>query len=203
MRKGFKYFIICILSIFTLASSSIPNDYTEKWLAYWDTYSCPSPFTEEEILAIHSIPDQYRNWFVCWAKKYDVSIPIAVSIAMHESGFVATARNYNLDKEGFVWSVDRGIFQINSYYEDSFAKAFYHNNKKAFDPFNPEDNIQVGLAILKDLRDYFGNDVQVIRAFNIGLPTEARGWNVIKGDEYYAKVMKTYDHIMEPLSEKL
>ena len=109
------------------------------------------------------IKSPYIPWLIDRCALYDVPPEIAVSVAIVESNFTmaVSAENWN-------GSRDIGIFQINSRYVKWFEKALWYEYKD-FDPYDPKDNIEMGIIYLRHLYDHTGSWDKTVRAFHQGL----------------------------------
>lgn len=129
-----------------------------------------------------TINTPYLNWFINRAKTYDVPLNIALAVAIVESNItmVTSNRNYN-------GSHDIGIFQLNSHFIKWFERTLWYNNKK-FNPYDPKNNIEMGIIYLKYLYKYTGSWDKAIKAFNIGLSALSKNPN--KANKYLVKITK-------------
>lgn len=89
--------------------------------------------------------------------KYGVPIDLAFAIAAYESGFNPEAINRNVNKDGYIISIDRGLFQLNS-------KTFPN-----VDWFNPKENATYGIKYLKERYDVAGSWEGAVLLYNAGL----------------------------------
>jgi len=78
-----------------------------------------------------------------YAAKYNVSLSVAKRIVACESHNDPQAIRLNKTKAGVVWSEDIGLFQINSFYWQSYFK-----DKMGLDITKPDDNLKAGFWIL-------------------------------------------------------
>ncbi len=88
-----------------------------------------------------------------------VPVSLAFALARQESNFNPRAMNENI-RNGKVVSKDHGIYQINS----ARFKAQYKNHELEWF-YIPEYNIELGLAILKDLYEQYGHswDLSIVK----------------------------------------
>lgn len=93
------------------------------------------------------IPDELQKhiWDLCEENKIAYELVLAVIFA--ESEYNIEAKNVN--KNG---SKDRGLMQINSRFQNGHAE---NAGVEEFDPYNPYQNIIVGVNILVTERDYW------------------------------------------------
>ena len=88
-----------------------------------------------------------------------IPVSLAFALAAQESSFNPRAKNENI-KKGKVVSRDFGIYQINS---SRFKEQYKDHPLEWF--YVPENNIELGLAILKDLYEQYGHswDLSIVK----------------------------------------
>ncbi len=88
-----------------------------------------------------------------------IPVSLAFALAAQESSFNPRAKNENI-KKGKVVSRDFGIYQINS---SRFKEQYKDHPLEWF--YVPENNVELGLSILKDLYEQYGHswDLAIIR----------------------------------------
>ncbi len=67
-----------------------------------------------------------------------------IEIARCESHWNQSATHENLDKDGKIWTIDYGVFQISEHYWGEFFDKLGLDYKN-----NEQDNIEAGLMIYK------------------------------------------------------
>ncbi len=92
-----------------------------------------------------TIDSPYIGWFQEVCAMENIPLEIAISIAVVESNMQMV--NSKPNSNG---SIDIGIFQINSQYVNYFEEQLWYQNLP-FDVYDPEDNIRMGILILKHL----------------------------------------------------
>lgn len=82
--------------------------------------------------------------------KYGFSTSTVMEVIECESQMYGGAENKNIDKDGKVWSVDKGFLQINTYYHTEPMK------KLGLDIDNKWDSLEYGFMLMKEngLRDW-------------------------------------------------
>ncbi len=133
-----------------------------------------------ERLSGEEITSPYMDWLFDRCAIYDVPPEIAISVAIVESNFkmITSTENWNGSK-------DVGIFQINSRYVEWFEKALWYDERD-FDPYDPYENIEMGIIYLRHLYDYTSNWDKAVRAFHQGLHGLKKDPD--KSNAYFVKV---------------
>ncbi len=91
-----------------------------------------------------------------WATAYGVPVQTALAVAQRESGFSSSARGA---------SGEVGVMQLMPATSASLG----------VDPFNPEQNIEGGVRLLRDEYARFGDWSYALAAYNCGAACAARG----------------------------
>ncbi len=116
------------------------------------------------ILPIYAetITSPYLNWFIDRCAVHNVPLEIVLAVAIVESNIrmIISPSNSN-------GSHDIGIMQLNSRYLDYHRKMFWYKDR-AFNDNDPEDNIEMGILILKNLYKQTGSWDKAVQAYNIG-----------------------------------
>ncbi len=121
-----------------------------------------SPTQQEN--ALKSLPPELRGMFIVNSEKFGIDLDILVSIATWESGLNPRVVSYNKNSNTY----DRGLFQINSRYEEEFIWRYWDRTEK-FDHFNPEHSLYMACRILSTYRSFLGSEESAIRSYNTGL----------------------------------
>jgi hypothetical protein len=154
-------------SIISIVSKNITDTVkrTERPILLWI-------YINQNLDYFSKIPDKYRDFVINTA--YDANkLPLWAICETFgwESGWNPKAFHKNIDPDtGKVWSIDRGIGQICSAYQDQFVKQFYKGDPKKFNVWNPYDNLQVSIYHLADLLKTFDGDwYKALAAYNGGM----------------------------------
>jgi len=182
LKKTYFIFLFLIVSFAGLFAP--PYKYPNSFMPYL----VPPPYTysvdfnlpsllklkkaEDEIVQMRKwlaeysiIPVQYRKIVIHLNEEKKIGLPVQLiyNIVAYESAWYEHATNRNLNG-----SYDFGLMQLNSYYVDQFAKAYYTGDKP-FNPYNPEMNLEVGLKHFKWLVTYYNGDYFLsLQAYNAG-----------------------------------
>ncbi len=130
---------------------------------------------DDNLKFYFKIPEKYRDYAAtqCYEAGQLPLWALYVMIDL-ESGWNPKARHANKAYDPakdiwYVWSVDRGIGQICSAYQAAFVHDFYKGDPKKFNVWNWQDNLQVSIYHLADLRKTFnGNWYKAFAAYNGG-----------------------------------
>jgi hypothetical protein len=76
--------------------------------------------------------------------KYGFSTSSVMAVIKCESQMYGGAENKNIDKDGNVWSIDKGFLQINSYYHTDTMKSL------GLDINNKWDSLEYGFMLMKE-----------------------------------------------------
>lgn len=149
-----------------------------------DALATASPLNYKDQMAVNDAAkkvkakSEYDELFQKYGAKYGIDPDLLKTVAVKESGLRPGAINQN--KNG---TVDRGLMQLNSRYD---------NERGVADPFDPEQNIAAGAAVLaRSLKASNGNIREGLRRYNgTGSQAEAYAdktlaiYNKTRGDEY-------------------
>lgn len=115
------------------------------------------------MVKAETIDSEYLPWFqsVCAMENAPLEIAIAVSIVESNMQMV----NSELNSNG---SRDLGIMQINSRYVSYFEELLWYEDLP-FDVYDPEDNIRMGILILKHLYIETHEWDKAVMSYNRGL----------------------------------
>ena len=134
-------------------------------------YIVPLPANSETIDTPHI------EWFQEVCAIENIPLEIALGLAIVESNIQMI--NSEVNSNG---SIDIGIMQINSRYVNYFEEQLWYRDLP-FDVYDPEDNIRMGILILKHLYIETHEWDKAIRAYNRGLyKTKAdpdAGWDYL------------------------
>ena len=121
--------------------------------------------TDDIVLnyVLSMMPIRDRATFTGCCKKYHISPSLAAAQAWHESRF----RGYLLSPRNTNGSFDKGLFQLNSYEEDRFRRAYW--TEERFDPYDTKDNMTMAMKHLNDLlKENQNNHLLSLRLYNAG-----------------------------------
>ncbi len=110
-----------------------------------------------------TIDTPYIDWFQEVCALENIPLEIALGLAIVESNIQMI--NSEVNSNG---SFDIGIMQINSRYVSYFEEQLWYRDLP-FDVYDPEDNIRMGILILKHLYIETHEWDKAIRAYNRGL----------------------------------
>lgn len=111
--------------------------------------------------------------------EFDVPYELTLSVCYIESKFNANVNNAGLNSDG---TTDYGIMGLNDLYLPNNCDLY--NNGIIIDPYNPYENIYIGVQILEsNLRYFEGNVYDAANAYNLG----PCGWENMKysGQSWY------------------
>jgi soluble lytic murein transglycosylase-like protein len=111
------------------------------------------------------IPEKYLAELVDVCTEYDVPIQYMARLMWWESRWDETAIAENANG-----TRDVGLCGLNSGSAGDFAR--WYNDGRPYDPMTWRDNLRIGAAHLRSLRDATGSWVWAVMAYNMGL----RGW---------------------------
>lgn len=110
------------------------------------------------------------------AKQFNVPYELALAVCYVESEFTAVINNEGTNTDG---TTDWGIMGLNDLYLE--ANCVLYNEGIMIDPYNPYENIHIGIQILSDNLAYFdGNIYDAANAYNLGIS----GWETMKYNGY-------------------
>jgi hypothetical protein len=111
------------------------------------------------------------------ADAFDISPALAFSLAWEESRYNTRAESRENDNQ----SVDRGLFQLNSY-------SFPELGEEDF--FNPETNARCGMSYLRWCLDTSGSEVPALATYNAGLRRVTTGGTPKRTLDYISRVLQ-------------
>lgn len=150
-------------------------DYTNEQLQVKERWQKDIPLHEEL---------QEYTWKL--AQVYGVSYDLILA-TMYRENRAFNLKAINRNKDG---SVDKGLMQLNSKYYDEYAMMI-GVNPKDFDPFDPYQNILVGVNILKNRMSYWQN--KKVKNETELLHKTALGYNKgLHGSKKYIKRYRKY-----------
>ena len=123
--------------------------------------------------------------------EFGVPYELSLAVCYVESGFNPYTDNAGLNSDG---TIDYGMMGLNSSYLQSNCDIY--NNGVMIDPYNPYENIYIGVQILAYNYNYFcGNIYDTANAYNLG----AYGWESLKysgQDWYYGQKIIDYINLL-------
>lgn len=112
------------------------------------------------------VPEDIGRLLVKYAGKYGLPLEVVVRLSEVESNHGEYARSVRTNFDG---SYDIGILALNSNFIDYFSQRYFEGVPSEFDPYDPEDNIQTGLAYLAHLNRLTGGNLSsAVAAYNCG-----------------------------------
>lgn len=103
-------------------------------------------------------PQVYENIFSKYSKRYSVPLAYSLAITRQESGFNPSVRS---------WADAFGLMQMIPEKATELSKEFSIPYKDFNDLYDPETNIQMGVALLNRLRSkYSGHFIQTTASYN-------------------------------------
>jgi soluble lytic murein transglycosylase-like protein len=121
------------------------------------------------------------------ADSYDISLPLAFSLAWAESSFRERALNYNSN------SVDRGLFQLNS-------RTFPNLKEEQF--YDPRTNADYGLAHFRYCIDVGKDELVALAMYNAGVNKVRRG-TPYSTLHYIARILDNERELLESFEQML
>ena len=123
---------------------------------------------------------------------YNVPYELALATCYVESNFTADINNEGLNMDG---SIDYGMMGLNGNY--LYDNCINYNGSIPIDPYNPYENVHIGIQILRDNLDYWGDSIwDASNSYNLGIG----GWENIKyygsGYWYYADEIFAYMNLL-------
>lgn len=94
------------------------------------------------------------------ADEFGIPLELAIKQALAESGMDPVGKPSPKNA--------RGLFQILAKYQDELVAYYLGSDPKDFDVWNPYDNARLGMAIMRALKDEFGDWWGACAAFNCG-----------------------------------
>jgi len=121
------------------------------------------------------------------ADSYDISLPLAFSLAWAESSFRVRALNYNSN------SVDRGLFQLNS-------RTFPNLKEEQF--YDPQTNADYGLAHFRYCIEVGNDELVALAMYNAGVNRVRRStpYSTLR---YVAKILDNERKLIESFKQML
>lgn len=193
LRK-INIFLVCMLTIIkiiTVVESKLNNEITSKPIKtearlmrkpIENNAETVEIMTEEIIpevveqeIIYYDIPlsEELQKFTYETCQEYDIEYELALAVMQLESDFDINCVSYN-KKNGKIISKDRGLFQINSVYEDWYAELA-GLEKTGYDVFNPYDNIRMGIAGLayfkerwKHIENVDERNIRMLNSYNAG-----------------------------------
>ena len=183
-----KKYISLLLFLIIIFKSSVFALETNMWeYVYYNDI----PLNVEQQMYLYNI-----------CKYYNFEYELALGVIQLESNFDSTCITYNKKANGEIISEDRGLFQINSLYEEWYAKLA---QLEEWDVFDYKDNIRMGLAGLAFYKEYWENqnidkdklDLYMLNSYNLG----------IEGFKEYMRynntISRTYDRLIYEHKNKI
>jgi hypothetical protein len=111
------------------------------------------------------IPEKYRGYLLYLSVTEQIPLNIIAVVPVLESGWNSNCVYVN--RNG---SVDRGIIQINSMYQDWYIQEFW-DKPYDFDVWNPYHNFYLGYQEIKWAYDLLGDWKLAVMSYNCGIGT--------------------------------
>lgn len=143
----------------------------------WTKLSNELPILDSD--ATITINPDLQQYIYNTSNEFNVPYELTLSVCYIESKFIPEINNEGTNYDG---STDYGIMGLNDYYLE--ANCDIYNNGIIIDPYNPYENIYIGVQILANNLNYFdGNIYDAANAYNLGIV----GWEEMKscGKEWY------------------
>ena len=113
-----------------------------------------------------NVPSDIEVLLLKYSVKYGLPLDVVVRLSEVESNHGEYIRSAHANFDG---SFDIGVLALNSNFIDYYAKRYFEGNPAEFDPYNPEHNIQTGLAYLAHLNSLTDGDIKAaVTAYNCG-----------------------------------
>jgi soluble lytic murein transglycosylase-like protein len=112
------------------------------------------------------VPEDIGRLLAKYAGKYGLPLDVVIRLSEVESNHGEYARSVHTNFDG---SYDIGILALNSNFIEYFSQRYYEGIPSEFNPYDPEDNIQTGLAYLAHLNRLTGGNLSsAVAAYNCG-----------------------------------
>ncbi len=122
--------------------------------------------TDGEYSLPGDVPEEIGLLLEKYSRRYDLPLDVVVRLSEVESNHGEYTRSVHANFDG---SFDIGILALNSNFIDYFGRRYFEGVPSDFDPYDPEDNIQTGLAYLAHLNRLTGGDIKLaVTAYNCG-----------------------------------
>ena len=119
-----------------------------------------------------NVPHDIELLLIRYAARYALPLDIVVRLSEVESNHGAQIQSHKPNWDG---SIDIGVLALNSGYVDYFSNRYFEGDSEDFDPYNPEHNIQTGLAYLAHLNNLTGDISSAVTAYNCGYKSMKMG----------------------------
>jgi soluble lytic murein transglycosylase-like protein len=121
---------------------------------------------ENGYYVLDNIPDDIELLLIKYSVQYGLPLDVVIRLSEVESNHGEYIRSSQANFDG---SFDIGVLALNSNYIEYFAERYFEGNPSEFDPYNPEHNIQTGLAYLAHLNSLTKGDItSAVTAYNCG-----------------------------------
>ena len=120
-------------------------------------------FFAPKLVQSETINSEYLPFIQEMSAIHEVPLEIALAVAIIESNISMVVSDQNSNG-----SFDVGIYQLNNYYLDYFEEEFWYESR-FFDPYSANDNIEMGIILLRNLYIQTGGWDDAVRAFHSGL----------------------------------
>lgn len=150
-----------------------PVQSSKKELFEYDTLPC---LDSNELIEVDK---DLLKYIYETSTKFNVPYEVSLAVCYVESGFVTNINNAGTNADG---TTDWGIMGLNDLYLEDNCNLY--NNGIMIDPYNPYENVYIGIQILSSNLKYFnGNVYDACNAYNLG----PYGWEYMKslGETWY------------------
>lgn len=191
-KQIISYFIFIILLFGSFAMGHILTVKKLGETSFTEAKTVEAPINWENPYK-ELIKDEIAFFIIenCKSLELDPNLPIAILLQENPS---LDPRAINKNNNG---TMDRGLFQLNSFYQSYFTENYWpfdkYNTDMNFDWSNWQHNSWVAIHLINDLYKDFNEDIEkTIMAYNAGASTVISG-NIPKTTlDYRDKVLKNY-----------
>lgn len=149
------------------------SDCTEVVALDWTRLGNTLPTLDDGIITLDT---DLQNYIYNISKQFNVPYELTLAVCYVESEFTAVINNAGTNTDG---TTDWGIMGLNDLYLE--ANCDIYNDGIQIDPYNPYENIYIGVQILSNNYSYFdGNIYDTANAYNLGIS----GWENMKYNGY-------------------
>ncbi|MDC7219607.1 MAG: transglycosylase SLT domain-containing protein [Spirochaetales bacterium] len=122
---------------------------------------------------LENVPDNIELLLIKYSVQYGLPLDVVVRLSEVESNHGEYIRSAQDNYDG---SFDIGVLALNSNFIEYFGERYFEGDSSLFDPYNPEHNIQTGLAYLAHLNALTEGDLtSAVAAYNCGYRSMKRG----------------------------
>ena len=133
-----------------------------------------------------NVPSDIEALLLKYSARYGLPLDVVVRLSEVESNHGEFVRSVHSNFDG---SIDIGVLALNSNFIEYYANRYFEGNPEDFDPYNPEHNIQTGLAYLSHLNKLTGGDINsAVTAYNCGYGSMLSG-NIPNSTRRYVRAV--------------